>query len=116
MPANRLSSLNPKERDLAGFILNKLWVDRYWCGEGRRQHLGHTSIRNLPKNLAISEAGAVLEVADKLRRLGFIGYVSATGDTHVCASRAPEILDEGLVIVNEFRTKHGQQPLQRNQI
>ena len=116
MPANRLSSLKPKERDLAGFILNKLWVDRYWCGEGRRQHLGHTSVRNLPKGLPKSEAGAVLEVGDKLRRLGFISFVSATGDTHVCASIAPDIIDEALIIVNEFRTKHGQQPLLRNQI
>jgi hypothetical protein len=115
MPASRLSSLKPKERDLAGFILNKLWVDRYLCGEGRRQHLGHTSIRNLPKGLPKSEAGAVLDVADKLR-LGLISFVSATGDTHVCASRASDIIDECLIIVNEFRTKHGQQPLIRNQI
>ena len=116
MPINRLSSLKPKERSLAGFILNKLWIDRYWCGEGRRQHLGHTSIRNLPKGLPRSDAGEVLDVADKLHRLGFIGFVSATGDTHVCASRAPDIIDEGLVVVNEFRSQHGLQPLLRNQI
>jgi hypothetical protein len=116
MPTNRLSSLKPKERNLAGFILNKLWVDRYWCGEGRRQHLGHTSISNLPKGLPRSDAGDVLDVANKLRRLGFISYVSATQDTHVCASRAPDIIAEGLIIVNEFRTRHGLQPLLRNQI
>jgi len=28
----------------------------------------------------------------------------------------PEIFDEGLVIINEFHSKHGQQQLQRNQI
>jgi hypothetical protein len=33
MPSNRLSSLKPKERMIAGFILHKLWIDRYWCGK-----------------------------------------------------------------------------------
>lgn len=116
MPNNRLSSLKPKERMLAGFILHKLWLDRYWCGEGRRQHLGHTSLRNLPKGLPKSDAGDVLDVSEKLRRLGFIRFVSATGDTHVCASRASDIIDEGLVIVNEYRVNHGLPPLQRNQL
>ena len=116
MQNNRLSSLKPKDRMLAGFILHKLWLDRYWCGEGRRQHLGHTSIQNLPKGLPRSEAGDVLDVAGKLRKLGFISFVSAMGDTHVCARRAPDIIDEGLVVVNEFRAKHGLPPLPRNQI
>jgi hypothetical protein len=116
MSAARLSSLKPKERFLAGFILDKLWVYRYWCGEGTRQHLGHTSIRNLPKGLPKSDAGDVLDVADKLRKLGFIAFISATGDTHVCASRASDIIDEGLVVVNEFRVQKGMQPLLRNQI
>lgn len=116
MPNNRLSSLKPKERMLAGFILHKLWLDRYWCGEGRRQHLGHTSISNLPKGLPRSDAGDVMKVVEKLRRLGFICFVSATGDTHVCASRALDIIDEGLVVVNEYRANHGLPPLQRNQL
>ncbi len=116
MTKNRTSSLKPKERILAGFILHKLWIGRYWCGEGRKQHLGHTSIRNLPKGFPRSGAGEVLEVADKLRRLGFISFVRAIGDTHVCASRAPDIINEGLLIVNEFRNMHGLPPLQRNQI
>lgn len=116
MPNSRLSSLKPKERMFAGFILHKLWIDRYWCGEGRRQHLGHTSLQNLPKGLPRSDAGDVIAVAEKLRRLGFICFVSATGDIHVCASRASDIIDEGLPLVNEFRAKHGLPPLQRTQI
>ncbi len=78
--------------------------------------MGHTSIRNLPKGLPRSDAGDALDVADKLHRLGFISFVSATGDTHVCASRATGIINEGLVVVNEFRSKNGLQPLLRNQI
>jgi hypothetical protein len=70
----------------------------------------------LPKGLPRSEAGEVLDVAEKLYRLGFISFVSATGDKHVCASRAPEIIGEGLIIVNEFRANRGLPPLQRNQL
>jgi hypothetical protein len=116
MPAKSLSSLKPREKFLAGFILNKLWTDKYWCGEGRRQHLGHTSRTNLPKGLPRSDAGEVQEVADTLIKLGFICKVSATGDIHVCASRAPEKLVEGLVTANEYRASVGLPPLKQNQI
>jgi hypothetical protein len=116
MPTNRLSSLNQKERLLAGFILNKLWIDRYWCGGGKKQHLGHTSLRNLPKGRPRNEAGDILSTADILRRWGFINIFSATGDRHVCASRAPEIIREGLVVVNEYRSTSGLAPLTENEI
>ncbi len=107
MLANHLSTLKQKQRILAGFILNKLWVDRYWCGEGKRQHLGHTSLDNIPKGRARSEAGDILEVAEKLRRWGFICYVSATQDTHVCASRSQNVIRAALPIVNEYRESVG---------
>ena len=116
MPNKNLSSLKPKEKHLAGFILNKLWTNQYWCGEGRRQHLGHTSKTNLPKGLPRSDAGAVQDVADKLIKLGFICKVPATGDIHVCASRAPEKITEGLVVVNEYRVTVGLSLLEQNQI
>jgi hypothetical protein len=116
MPTKSLSSLKPRERNFAGFILNKLWTDNYWCGEGRRQHLGHTSKTNLPKGLPRSDAGEVQEVADKLIKFGFICKVSATGDIHVCASRSPEKIDHGLVVVNEYRASVGLVLLKRDQI
>ena len=116
MSTKSLSSLKPKERYFAGFILNKLWIDRYWCGEGRRQHLGHTSKTNLPKGLPRSDAGEVQNVANKLIKLGFICKVSATGDIHICASRAPEKIIDGLVVVNEYRASVGLPPLKQNQI
>jgi len=116
MSTSRFSSLNQKERLLAGFILHKLWLDRYWCGGGKAQHLGHTSLRNLPKGRPRNEAGDILSVADILRRWGFINIFSATGDRHVCASRAPEIIREGLVVVNEYRATTGLAPLTENEV
>jgi hypothetical protein len=116
MPIIRLSSLSQKERLLAGFILNKLWIYRYWCGIGRRQHLGHTPLQNLPKGRPRNEAGGVQAVAKKLRRWGFINIFSATGDKHVCACRATEIIREGLVVVNEYRSTVGLAPLSENEI
>jgi len=107
MPLRRLSEMKARDQFYAGFILNKLWVDRYWCGEGRRQHLGHTSLDNVPKGRNRSEKGDILEVTEDLRRLGFISFVSATHDTHVCASRAQEKLAEALPIVNAYRQTVG---------
>lgn len=115
MPS-RTSSLDHKERLLAGFILNKLWIGRYWCGGGRRQHLGHTSLQNLPKGRSRGEAGDILAVANILRKWGFINIFSATGDKHVCASRATEIIKEGLVLVNEYRSSVGLTPLLETEI
>jgi hypothetical protein len=111
MPPKSLSEMKARERFFAGFILHKLWMDRYWCGEGKRQHLGHTSLDNVPKGRPKSEKGEILGVANDLNRLGFICLVSATKDTHVCASRAPEILKMGLPIVNEYRRSVGLPPL-----
>lgn len=116
MPPNRLNSLKPKERRLAGFILNKLWVDRYWCGGGKVQHLGHTALSNVPKGRPRSDYGDILDVAEKLRKLGFITTFPSSGETHVCASRAEEIINEGLVVVNEYRIEVCLPPIARNQI
>jgi hypothetical protein len=99
--------MKPEEREYVGFILNKLWVNRYWCGEGKNQHLGHTSIDNVPKGKSRSEKGAILDVVDDLIRLGFICPVSANQDRHVCASRAPEKITDALPIVNEYRISVG---------
>jgi hypothetical protein len=116
MPPNRLSTLGTKERELAGFILNKLWVDRYWCGGVGGHHLGHTALSNVPKGRPRSEHGDILEVAEKLRKFGFITTFPATREMHVCASRADEIIIEGLVVVNEYRLKVGLPALRRDQI
>jgi hypothetical protein len=116
MPPKSLSEMNAKQRFFAGFILNKLWTDRYWCGEGKRQHLGHTSLDNVPKGRARSEKGDILEVADDLNRLGYICLVSATKDTHVCASRSPEVIEKALPIVNEYRVAVGLTTLCSNDI
>ncbi len=116
MPTNRLDRLKAKERELAGFILNKLWVDRYWCGGVGGHHLGHTSLSNVPKGRPRLEHGEVLEVAEKLRRFGFITTFPATRETHVCASRTDELITEGLVVVNEYRRKVGLPALSRDQI
>ena len=107
MPKRNLATMDHRERFFAGFILNKLWVDRYWCGEGKRQHLGHTSLDNVPKGRPRGEKGEILEIADNLNRLGFICVVKANQDQHVCASRAPEKIREGLPIVNEYRAQVG---------
>jgi hypothetical protein len=116
MPPANLNSLKPRERWFAGFILNKLWIDRYWCGGGRVQHLGHTALSNVPKGRSRSDHGDILDVAEKLRRLGFITTFPSTGEMHVCASRAEEIIKEGLIVVNEYRIDVGLLPLERNQI
>jgi len=109
MPIYQRSSFDSRERFFAGFILNKLWTYRYWCGVGRRPHLGHTSIRNLPKGRSRNEAGEILSVADRLKRFGFIMIFSATHDNHVCASREETVLAEGIILVNEYRTATGLQ-------
>ncbi|MCW4009270.1 MAG: hypothetical protein NWF05_01450 [Candidatus Bathyarchaeota archaeon] len=103
--------MKTKERGYAGFVLNKLWVDRYWCGEGKNQHLGHTSLDNIPKGKPRSEKSSILKVVTYLIRLGFICSVSANQDRHVCASRAAEKITEALPIVNEYRTSVGLTPL-----
>ncbi len=108
--------MKPKERFFAGFILNKLWTDRYWCGEGKKQHLGHTSLDNVPKGRPRSEKGEILEVAEDLNRLGFICFVSATRDTHVCASRSQKNLTDALPTVNEYRRLVGLPDLAINEI
>jgi len=112
MPIYQKSSFTGQERFFAGFILNKLWNLGFWCGEGRRPHLGHTSIRNLPKGRPRNEAGHISAVAKRLHRFGFMMIFPSTGDYHVCASRAPAVLAEGIVLVNEFRRATGLQPLQ----
>jgi|GEM_PF-3396442 hypothetical protein len=116
MPPKNLAAMNERQRFFAGFILNKMWVDRYWCGEGKRQHLGHTSLDNIPKGRPRNEKGEILDVANDLKRLGFICIVPATQDEHVCASRSPKIIEEGLVIVNFYRTTVGLRPLSINDI
>jgi hypothetical protein len=116
MSPNSLNSFKPKEPWFAGFILNEMWVDRYWCGRGKVQHLGHTSLSNLPKGRPRSDHGAILKVAEKLGKLGFITTFPSTGETHVCASRAEAIIKEGLIVVNEYRVDVGLPPLDRNQI
>jgi hypothetical protein len=116
MPPKNLSAMKNRERFFAGFILHKLWIDRYWCGEGKRQHLGHTSLDNIPKGRSRAEKGEILEAAEDLRRLGFICYVSANQDTHVCASRSQEMINEGLPIVNEYRQSVGLPPLSLDDI
>jgi len=116
MQPARLVSLKPKERWFAGFILNKLWVDRYWCGGGKVQHLGHTALSNVPKGRLRSDHGAILDVAEKLRKFGFISTFPSNGEEHVCASRAEEIITEGLIVVNEYRVDVGLTPMTRNQI
>jgi hypothetical protein len=108
--------MNERERFFAGFILNKMWLDRYWCGEGKKQHLGHTSLDNIPKGRPKNEKGEILEVADDLRRLGFICIVPATQDQHVCASRSSQIIAEGLVVVNFYRNSVGLTSLSEDDI
>jgi len=78
--------------------------------------LGHTSLDNLHKGLPRSDAGKVDEVTKELKRCGFINIFSATGEKHVCASRADEILDEGLILANEYRSSVGLPPLQRTEL
>jgi hypothetical protein len=116
MPPKNLSAMKPRERFFAGFILHKLWMNRYWCGEGKKQHKGHTSLDNVPKGRPRNEMGEILEVAEDLRRLGYICFVSATKDTHVCASRSPKIISEGLPIINEYRCAVGLPPLEPDDI
>jgi hypothetical protein len=116
MPTSSLDAFTAKERELAGFILNKLWVDRYWCGGVGGHHLGHTALSNVPKGRPRSEHGEILEVAEKLKRLGFITTFPATREMHVCASRADEMITEGLVAVNEYRRKVGLPALRRDLI
>ncbi len=116
MTPTRLDTLKGKERELAGFILNKLWIDRYWCGGVGSHHLGHTALSNVPKGKPRSEHGDILEVAEKLRRFGFLTTFPSTGETHVCASRADEMITEGLIVVNEYRAKVCLPVLKRDQI
>lgn len=116
MPPKSLSAMNERERFFAGFILNKMWLDRYWCGEGKKQHLGHTSLDNIPKGRPKNEKGEILDVADDLRRLGYICIVPATQDQHVCASRSPKIIAEGLIVINFYRTSVGLKPLSKDDI
>ena len=98
MPFADLSTLKDEERIFAGFILNKLWILRYWCGTGKRQHLGHTSKKNLPKGRPGSDAGEINSVAKKLKKAGFINFFPANGKIHVCASRADEIITKVLLL------------------
>jgi hypothetical protein len=99
--------MDERERFFAGFILNKLWTGRYWCGGGKCQHLGHTSLDNLPKGRPRNERGEILEVAADLKRLGFICPVRANRDEHVCASRSQEIISAALPVVNQYRESVG---------
>jgi hypothetical protein len=116
MPPNRLNALGARERELAGFVLNKLWIDRYWCGGTGGHHLGHTALSNVPKGRPRSDHGEILVVVEKLRRFGFITTFPSTRESHVCASRADEMITEGLVVVNEYRLKAGLPALARNKI
>ena len=116
MPPRNLSAMDAREQFFAGFILNKLWTGRYWCGGGKCQHLGHTSLDNIPKGRARSDKGEIIEVAEVLAKLGYICLLSATKDTHVCASRSPEILQNALPIVNAYRAEVGLTPLHINDL
>jgi hypothetical protein len=116
MPEERILSLNQTDRLLAGFILHKLWSLRYWCAGGGGHHLGHTALSNLPKGRARSDAGNICSIAKKLQKWGFISIFPSTGEKHVCASRSAQIIDQGLILVNEYRSSVQLPPLLKTEI
>ena len=73
--------------------------------------MGHTALSNLPKGRARSDAGKIYSIAKKLQRWGFINIFSSTGERHVCASRSEDIIDQGLILVNEYRSSVQLPPL-----
>lgn len=116
MPEERIASLDQTDRLLAGFILHKLWFYRYWCASGGAHHLGHTALSNLPKGRARSDAGKIYSVAKKLHRWGFISVFPSTGEKHVCACRSEDIIDQGLILVNEYCSSVQLPPVRRTEI
>lgn len=116
MPYQDILALSGKERILAGFILNKLYIYKYWCGRRGRHHLGHTAIENLTRGRPRSDAGDIYAVAKRLRRWGFLQFFRAARKKHVCASRADEAIRMGLIIANEFRSSVNLPPLSRSEI
>ena len=102
----------PQEGDddhIRGFILNKLYIGRYWAKPGKEPRR-HTSVKNMPKGYPPKFRGDFKKNIEWLRRKGFVLCFPHSGDKehHICAILDKSIIDEGLKICNGYRLAVGQ--------
>ncbi len=91
-----------------GYILNKLYIGRYWV-KPRKQPKRHTSELNLPKSYSPEHRGKFPGNIDWLVRERLIYRFPHSGDSkqHVCAILDPSTTEKGLSICNRFRLSVG---------
>ncbi|MDG6921112.1 MAG: hypothetical protein JRN59_06255 [Nitrososphaerota archaeon] len=99
------------ERFVAGFILNKLYLDRCYARRKSHKHGKHIQLSRLPTGLPPGK-GDALSVARRLdERL--IKIFKANPDEHVCALIDNDAVEVGLPICNYYRERVGLPPLNR---
>jgi hypothetical protein len=99
------------ERFVAGFILNKLYLDRCYARRKSHKHGKHIQLSRLPTGLPLGR-GDALSVARRLDGQ-LIKIFKANPDEHVCALIDNDAVEAGLRICNYYREKVGLPPLDR---
>ena len=99
------------ERFVAGFILNKLYLDRCYARRKSNKHGKHIQLSRLPTGL-LPGKGDALSVARRLDGQ-LIKIFKANPDEHVCALIDNDAVEAGLPICNYYREKVGLPPLDR---
>jgi hypothetical protein len=98
---------------IRGFILNKLYMNKWWGRKSSGVHHGHTSVDNLPKGYPREHRGKFREIVKKMRRSteNLIIVFPSAGEEHVCANL--DQVDRGLELCNRYRETVGLPPLDR---
>lgn len=99
---------------IRGFIMNKLYMGGYFAKIGKKHHGKHTSTKNLPRGYPLKHRGEFPREVKALRRAGLILVFPSGKEKHVCAVRAPNIIDIGINLANAYRQSVGLPPLNKN--
>jgi len=102
-----------QDNHIKGFILNKLYLGGYFCKRGRKHHGKHTSVKNLPKGYPSAHRGNFRKIIKEMRRSGLIMVFPSGSDKHVCVSRNPDKINDGIRLCNEYRESVDLPPLDK---
>jgi len=97
-----------EDEHILGFILNKLYLGRYWVKPGKKPKK-HTSVKNIPKSYPAEFRGKFSKNLNWLVKKGLVSRFPHSGDRerHVCAVLDPNAQEIGLPICNKYRLSVG---------
>lgn len=92
---------------VAGFILNKLYLGRYFGKRRNIKHGRHTEVTNMQKGYPPQHRGLFKKVIKFLENIGLVITFPSTGEDHICAILDDEVIERGLPICNKYRLAVG---------